>query len=68
MISADPNTSGSSCPICDTELKAEEACDHLLAAARLLRIVQATHPEWDLGDCEAYLRDLFSGDLPPKQT
>lgn len=67
MTATDSPTSGPSCPICDTELKAEEACDHLLAAARLLKIVQATHPDWDLKECEAYLRDLFSSGLPPKQ-
>jgi DNA-binding transcriptional regulator WhiA len=46
------------CPICMTELQWESLCEHLMVAARLLRIVKMTHPEWSLQECEDYLKAI----------
>lgn len=55
------------CPICETVLQRENQCEHLLAAARLLRIVKTTHPEWSLQECEDYLRSLFQSKKPEEK-
>jgi hypothetical protein len=46
------------CPICGTPIQTSNLPEHLLADARMLRIIKATHPGWSCEDCEQHWRHL----------
>lgn len=48
------------CDVCGNLIPASNLPEHLLADARILRIIKATHPEWGRRECEEYLQSLAS--------
>ncbi len=48
------------CQICSTLVPVENLPEHLLADARMLRVIKTSRPEWGREECEEYLRTLCS--------
>ncbi len=48
------------CQICSTLVPVENLPEHLLADARMLRVIKTSRPEWGRQECEEYLRTLCS--------
>ncbi len=48
------------CKICSTMVPVESLHEHLLADARMLRVIKTSRPEWGREECEEYLRALCS--------
>ena len=48
------------CKICSTMVPVENLPEHLLADARMLRVIKTSRPEWGRQECEEYLRTLCS--------
>ncbi len=48
------------CQICNTMVPAESLHEHLLADARMLRVIKTSRPNWGREECEEYLRTLCS--------
>ncbi len=46
------------CELCGQSVPSENLPEHLLADARILRIIKTTHPSWGRQECESYLRSL----------
>ncbi len=46
------------CPICGNLVPSGSLPEHLLADARMLRIIKSTHPHWSRNECKDYLRAL----------
>lgn len=46
------------CPACGNLVPSANLQEHLLADARILRLIKVNRPEWTNQDCEDYLRSL----------
>lgn len=54
------------CRLCGNLVPADGLHLHLLADARLLRLIKANNPGWDRDLCEDYLRSLSLGGGGPR--
>jgi hypothetical protein len=52
------------CLVCGSLVPATNLPEHLLADARILRIIKSTHPEWDRQECECYLQAISGAERP----
>ena len=48
------------CKICSTMVPVESLHEHLLADARMLRVIKISRPNWGRQECEEYLWTLCS--------
>ncbi len=56
------------CKICSSMVSVERLHEHLLADARMLRVIKTSRPEWGRQECEEYLRTLCSPTKRPKSS
>lgn len=52
------------CQICGGMVPAANLPEHLMADAKILRVIKSAHPEWDRREYECYLRAISSSDQP----
>jgi hypothetical protein len=47
------------CKICGTFVPVSTLSEHLLADARMLRVIKASRPEWGRQECEEHLSGIL---------
>jgi hypothetical protein len=49
------------CQVCGNLVPEANLSEHILADARILQIIKATHPDWTREECEDYLKSFAGG-------
>lgn len=48
------------CHVCGNLVPEGNLAEHLMADARIIKLIKETRPEWNNKECEAYLKSLSS--------
>ena len=54
------------CEVCGNMVPLSNMPEHLLADARILRIIKASNPDWGRRQCEDYLRAMYGPNDYPR--